>query len=141
MAYPVKKPKVSCPYGQKGDSWISGWHQGVDFADPIGTPVYAVADGIVVSVGKQGERLGAFSPTIKHKFRFRTYYCTYAHVKKSYVKAGDIVKIGQHIADIGVEGHSDGPHLHFEAQKTPVWQIGGGINPKWIFRYKGKKTK
>jgi hypothetical protein len=105
MAYPVKKPKVSCPYGKKGDSWISGWHQGVDFADPIGTPVYAVADGIVVSVGKQGSRLGDFTPTIKHKFRFRTYYCTYAHVKKSYVKAGDIVKIGQHIADIGVEGN------------------------------------
>jgi murein DD-endopeptidase MepM/ murein hydrolase activator NlpD len=142
MAYPVKNPKVTCPYGTKGTVWISGWHQGVDFGAPVGTPVYAVADGIVTSVGRQGPALGKFSPTIKHKFHFKTYYCTYAHVKKSYVKTGDIVKIGQLIAEVGREGNAKtGSHLHFEAQKTPFWQIGGGVNPKWIFRYKGKKKK
>jgi murein DD-endopeptidase MepM/ murein hydrolase activator NlpD len=141
MAYPIKNPKVTCAYGVKGPQWISGWHQGVDFGAPVGTPVYAVADGVVTSVGKQGPNLGKFSPTIKHKFRFRTYYCTYAHVLKSYVKAGDYVKMGQHIADVGLEGVSSGPHLHFEAQSTPFWQVGKGVNPKWIFRYKGKPSK
>lgn len=139
MAYPVKNPHVSCEYGVKGNKWISGYHQGVDFAAPVGTPVYAVADGIVTSVGRQGKNLGAYSPTIKHKFRFKTYYCTYAHVAKSYVKAGDIVKMGQHVADIGVEGNSSGPHLHFEAQKDPFWKPNNSANPKWIFKYKGKK--
>lgn len=138
--YPIKNPKVTCEYGVKGPQWMSGWHQGVDFGAPVGTPVYAVADGIVTSVGAQGPALGKFSPTIKHKFRFKTYYCTYAHVKKSYVKAGDIVKMGQHIADVGVEGNAkSGPHLHFEAQPTAFWQVGKGVNPKWIFHYKGKK--
>jgi len=141
MAYPVKNPHVTCEYGVKGNQWMSGWHQGVDFGASVGTPIYAVADGIVTSVGAQGPNLGKFSPTIKHKFRFRTYFCTYAHVKKSYVKAGDIVKIGQHIADVGLEGLSSGPHLHFEAQPTPFWQVGKGVNPKWIFRYKGKTAK
>jgi len=139
MAYPIKNPKVTCEYGVAGSQWSAGYHQGVDFGAPVGTPVFAVADGIVTSVGKQGPALGKFSPTIKHKFHFFTYYCTYAHVRKSYVKAGDIVKIGQHIADVGVEGNTGGPHLHFEAQKTPFWKIYGGVNPKWIFKYKGKK--
>jgi len=140
MAYPVRNPRVTCPYGKRGDVWMSGWHQGVDFGEPLGAPVLAVADGIVVSVGKQGPNLGSFSPTIKHKFRFKTYYCTYAHVRKSFVKAGDVVKMGQVIAEVGVEGNAhSGSHLHFEAQPTPFWQVGKGINPKWIFRYKGKK--
>lgn len=139
MAYPVKNPKVTCPYGTKGSVWISGWHQGVDFGAPVGAPVFAVADGVVVSVGKQGPNLGGYSPTIKHKFRFRTLYCTYAHVSKSHVKAGDVVKLGQHIADVGVEGNAkSGSHLHFEAQKTRFWQVGKGVDPKWIFRYKGR---
>jgi len=142
MAYPVKNPRVTCPYGTKGDVWISGWHQGVDFGESIGAPVYAVADGTVVSVGAQGPNLGAYSPTIKHKFRFKTYYCTYAHVRKSYVKAGDLVKMGQLIAEVGIEGNAHtGSHLHFEAQKSAYWKVGGGINPKWIFSYKGRKKK
>jgi murein DD-endopeptidase MepM/ murein hydrolase activator NlpD len=139
MAYPVKNPVVTCAYGVKGDQWMSGWHQGVDFGAPVGAPVFAVADGVVVSVGKQGSALGQYSPTIKHKFRLRTLYCTYAHVSKSHVKAGDVVKLGQHIADVGVEGNAkSGSHLHFEAQKTRFWQVGGGVNPFWLLRYKGR---
>jgi murein DD-endopeptidase MepM/ murein hydrolase activator NlpD len=119
---------------------MAGYHQGVDFGAPVGTPIFAVADGVVTSVGKQGSALGGFSPTIKHKFHIKTYYCTYAHVRKSYVKAGDIVKQGQMIAEVGVEGNAhSGSHLHFEAQKTPSWQVYGGVNPKWIFKYKKKK--
>ena len=140
MAYPVARPHVTCSYGVKGTQWMIGWHQGVDFGGSIGTPVYAVADGIVTSVGAQGPALGRFSPTIKHRFRFKSYYCTYAHVSKSYIKAGDLVKIGQHIADIGVEGNAhSGSHLHFEAQKTLYWKMGGSVDPKWIFKYRGKK--
>ena len=137
MAYPIKNPIVTNPYGAKNDRYLSGWHQGVDFAGVTGTPILAVADGIVTSVGAQGSALGKYSPTIKHKFRFKTYYCTYAHASRSLVKAGDIVKLGQVIGYVGSEGASSGAHLHFEAQKTPHWQVAGSVNPRWIFKYKG----
>ena len=140
MAWPLKKTRrVTCAYGVRGPQWMSGWHQGIDIGAPVGDPVYAVADGVVVGVGIWGPNLGRFSPVVHHRFRFRSYYCVYAHVSTSYVQIGDKVRLGQHIADVGVEGNSGGPHLHFEAQKTSRWQIGGGVNPRWMLAYRGNK--
>lgn len=143
MAYPIKngENRVTCAYGVKGPQWQSGWHQGVDFGGPIGEDVFAVANGVVVGVGIWGSAFGKDAVVIKHKFRVRSYYCVYAHMGVHSVKVGDKVKIGQKVGEIGVEGNSGGPHVHFEAQKTPYWQVGGGVNPKWILSYRSRKKK
>jgi murein DD-endopeptidase MepM/ murein hydrolase activator NlpD len=134
MAWPLKKTrKVTCPYGKKGTQWKSGWHQGVDIGAPVGDPVYAAADGEVIGVGIWGSSFGKFSPVIKHG----KWYTIYAHVGKCHVKKGDKVKLGQHIADIGLEGLSSGPHLHFEIQDKGIWTPGGSKDPKWLLAYKG----
>lgn len=140
MAYPTKKTRrVTCPYGVRGPQWMSGWHQGVDIGAPIGDPVFAVADGTVVGVGIWGSAFGKDAVVVHHKFRVRSYYCVYAHMSAHSVRAGDRVKLGQKIGEVGVEGNSSsGPHLHFEAQKTAHWQVGGGVNPKWMLSFKGK---
>lgn len=135
MAWPTKKTRrVTCPYGTKGDVWMSGWHQGVDIGAPIGDPVFAAADGVVVGVGIWGSHFGKFSPVIKHG----KWYTIYAHVEKCYVKKGDKVRLGQHIADVGIEGNSGGPHLHFEIQDKSFWTPGGSKNPKFLLAYTGR---
>jgi hypothetical protein len=135
MAWPTKKTRrVTCPYGTTGSQWTSGWHQGVDIGAPVGDPVFAAANGTVVGVGIWGSSFGKFSPVIKHG----KWYTIYAHVEKSYVRKGDKVKLGQHIADVGVEGNSGGPHLHFEIQDKGIWTPGGSKNPKFLLAYTGK---
>ena len=136
MAWPLKKTRrVTCPYGTKGSVWMSGWHQGVDIGAPVGDPVFAAADGVVVGVDIWGSAFGKFSPVVKHG----KWYTVYAHVSKCYVKAGDKVTLGQRIADVGIEGNAhSGSHLHFEIQPTPNWQVGGSRNPKFLLAYTGR---
>ena len=140
MAYPIRNGanRITCAYGTEGKVWISGWHQGVDFGAPVGEAVHAVANGVVVGVGIWGSAFGEDAVVIRHRFRVRSYYCVYAHMSKHTVKTGDRVKLGQKVGEVGTKGMKvTGPHLHFEAQKTARWQIGGGVDPKWMFMYKG----
>jgi murein DD-endopeptidase MepM/ murein hydrolase activator NlpD len=141
MAWPTKKiRRVTCPYGTKGSQWLSGWHQGVDIGAPIGDPVFAAANGVVVGVGIWGPAFGKDAVVIRHKFRLRSFYCVYGHMSAHTVVAGEFVKLGQKVGEVGVEGNAhSGPHLHFEAQKTANWQVGGGVNPRWMLTYRGVK--
>lgn len=84
-------------------------HNGVDFAVSVGTPVYAIADG-VVTVSQYSPTAGNFI-AIKHNSQYLT---RYMHNKKLLVKAGEFVKKGQQIAVSGNTGRTTGPHLHFE---------------------------
>ena len=131
--YPVKKPVLTCGFHVKGPQWASGFHQGYDFAGRQGTPVYAMADGVVTGVGIWGSAFGKFSPVIKHG-KILPKYVVYAHVRTVFVHAGDKVKRGQKIAEIGVEGNSSGPHLHVEGQLTKWWKPNGGTRLNYLFR-------
>jgi murein DD-endopeptidase MepM/ murein hydrolase activator NlpD len=93
-------------------------HNGVDFSTPTGTKVRAAGDGIVVDVNQRNYGYGV-SITISHGYSYETFY---AHLRKTLVKPGDLVKRGQIIAESGNTGLTIAPHLHFEIHRnnTPV---------------------
>ena len=86
-------------------------HNGVDFAAPVGTPIYATAEGVVTFSGRQSGY--GIVVKIRHAFGFET---VYAHLNKSRVTVGQRVERGQRIADMGSTGRSTGSHLHYEVR-------------------------
>jgi len=96
---------------------ISGkptFHAGIDLAAKDGTPILAVADGTVTFAGTLSGYGHAID--IKHTIGGQQVISRYGHMWAGhlYVNTGDQVAAGQHIADVGSDGHSTGPHLHFE---------------------------
>lgn len=89
-------------------------HAGTDYAAPDGTPILATADGVVVFAGPLGGYGTAID--IQHTIQGVPVTSRYGHMWMGhlYVAAGDHVLAGQHIADVGSNGDSTGPHLHFE---------------------------
>lgn len=115
-----------------GSRWGT-FHQGVDFAAPVGTPLYAAADGVVVE-GKdraQGTVHGFGSWIWLDCQESVGLDFIYGHVKHSaiLVKVGDRVKAGQQIGVVGNEGISTGAHLHFECWTAPGRLGGTAVNP------------
>jgi murein DD-endopeptidase MepM/ murein hydrolase activator NlpD len=102
-------------------------HYGIDIANAIGTPIYALTDGVVEESGP-ASGFGMWV-VVRHPSGERT---VYGHVNRAYVTAGQPVHAGEHIADIGNRGFSTGPHLHLE-----VWAPDGSkINPiPWLARH------
>jgi murein DD-endopeptidase MepM/ murein hydrolase activator NlpD len=87
-------------------------HQGIDIAGPLGTAIYAADGGVVVTSSTTSIGYGT-RIDIDHGNGFIT---RYGHSRKLYVGVGDKVKKGQHIADMGSQGISQGSHLHFEVR-------------------------
>ena len=83
-------------------------HEGIDLAGPLGSPIVAVGDGVVAEAGPAAG-FGMWV-AIRHA---NGDYSIYGHMYRSYVRVGQHVRAGQHIADIGANGRSTGPHLHF----------------------------
>ncbi|MFN6142651.1 MAG: peptidoglycan DD-metalloendopeptidase family protein [Pseudanabaena sp.] len=87
-------------------------HNGVDFAAPTGTPIFAAADGVVTEAGWTNGGYGNIVE-LRHSDGSVTLY---AHTSRVYVSKGQVVNRGQAIAEVGTTGRSTGPHLHFEVQ-------------------------
>ncbi len=83
-------------------------HDGIDLAGPMGSPILAVGDGVVVEAGP-ADGFGLWV-VIRHS---NGDLSVYGHMYHFYVTVGEHVVAGQHIADIGANGQSTGPHLHF----------------------------
>ncbi|UQX87856.1 M23 family metallopeptidase [Jatrophihabitans telluris] len=83
-------------------------HDGVDLAGPLGSAIVAVGDGVVVAAGP-AQGFGHWI-VIQHS---NGDVSVYGHMYTVDVSVGEHVKAGQHIADIGADGQSTGPHLHF----------------------------
>lgn len=92
-------------------------HTGIDLAAKTGTAIYAADGGTVTFSGYNGTY--GYMIEIDHGGGFTT---RYAHCSKLYVKKGEKVYKGQHIAAVGNTGRSTGPHLHFEVRKNGVAQ-------------------
>jgi murein DD-endopeptidase MepM/ murein hydrolase activator NlpD len=86
-------------------------HQGVDFAAPTGTPVFAAADGVVVSA--RTERGYGRIVRLRHPGGTETRYAHLSRFARG-LRAGQAVRQGQAIGAVGATGLATGPHLHYE---------------------------
>ena len=86
------------------------YHEGLDLANKIGTPIFASAQGEVIFSGWDEWGLGELVK-IRHKDGSIT---VYGHNRELLVQKGEWVEQGQEIAKMGSTGNSTGPHLHFE---------------------------
>ncbi len=86
------------------------YHNGVDVARPIGTPIVAPADGVVVLAANRAFTLEGYLLIINHGMGLTS---TFLHNNALAVKAGDVVKQGQLISWVGTTGRSTGPHMHW----------------------------
>ncbi|ETA66315.1 M23 family metallopeptidase [Haloechinothrix halophila] len=84
-------------------------HYGIDLAAPIGTPVHAVEDGVVIEAGAAS----GFGLWVRVQHEDGS-VSVYGHINSYYVAEGQHVEAGQPIAEVGNRGQSTGPHLHFE---------------------------
>lgn len=98
-------------------------HTGTDYAAPDGTPILAAADGQVSFADMDGGYGGLI--VIEHTVNGQAVATAYAHSWEHgiHVTAGQTVRAGDHIGDVGSSGNSTGPHLHFEVRP------GGGNHP------------
>lgn len=103
---------------------VKKMHTGIDFAAPIGTPIYATADGTIAEVSVRFSGYGKMVE-IDHGFGYRT---RYAHMHDFVVRQGQRVKRGELIGYVGDTGLSTAPHLHYE-----VLMNGTQINPVHYF--------
>ena len=121
---PVKKFKrISSPFGARRilNNIKKAGHSGVDYAAPIGTPLYSPADG-VVALAHKDMFLSGKTLLINHGYGL---FSSYSHLNKISVKEGDVVKKGELIAEVGNTGRSTGPHLHY----TITW-YGTRLDPE-----------
>ena len=107
---PVEGP-VGSGFGFRSDPFTSraALHTGLDFPTEAGTPVHAAAGGMVLASEFHSEY--GHMVELDHGTGLIT---RYAHNAKVLVKAGDLVKRGQVISEVGTSGRSTGAHLHFE---------------------------
>jgi lysostaphin len=105
-----------------GYGWRWGrMHKGVDLAGPVGTPIYAAADGVIEKAGWNNGGYG-YLVEIRHADGTMT---RYGHNSKLLVQQGQQVHQGQQVSNMGSTGFSTGPHLHFEIHPSGK----GAVNP------------
>ena len=111
----VKDFQITSGYGPRDGAM----HEGIDLAGALGSPIYAAADGTVTAAGS-ASGFGHWI-VLTHNITGHVWSTVYGHMFADgvLVKAGQKVTAGQHIAKLGNDGQSTGPHLHFE-----VWDGG-----------------
>ena len=113
MKTPINGARLSSSFGKRKHPILgfTKMHTGTDFAAPLGTPIMASGDGVVIKASWCGG--GGNCVKIKHNSVYST---VYAHLSKfgRGIKKGTRVKQGQTIGYVGSTGMSTGPHLHYE---------------------------
>jgi murein DD-endopeptidase MepM/ murein hydrolase activator NlpD len=94
---------------------LTQMHEGLDIANRVGTPILAPADGIVSDTGKDSSHGNVV--VISHGFGIIS---RYYHLSKIFVRAGQRVKRGTKIAEVGTTGMSTGPHVHYEVRVNGI---------------------
>lgn len=119
-------------YGRRSDpfSGTADFHDGIDISASKGQPVYATADGVVVSAAYAGEYGNLL--VLDHGFGLST---RYAHLSSFNVRAGATVRRGDVIGLVGSTGRSTGWHLHYE-----ILANGRMINPLQLLTQPGPRS-
>jgi murein DD-endopeptidase MepM/ murein hydrolase activator NlpD len=119
--WPVTGGWVSSGFGWRADPFTGrrAFHEGVDIASRLGSPIHAMGEGVVRYAGPR-PGYGLLVEIIHGDIVTR-----YAHCKSVSVKVGDRVARGTPIATVGTSGRSTGPHLHFE-----VLRRSHAVNPR-----------
>ena len=135
MKTPINGARLSSKFGMRKHP-IDGYnkmHRGTDFAAPMGTPIMASGDGVVLKAAWCGG--GGNCVKIKHNSSYST---VYAHMSKfaNGIRKGKRVKQGQIIGYVGSTGKSTGPHLHYE-----VIENGRKVNSQKLKLPSGKVLK
>jgi murein DD-endopeptidase MepM/ murein hydrolase activator NlpD len=118
--------RIGSLFGYRTDPFykVTKFHEGIDFAAAVGTPIYATGDGVVSEAeynnGGYGNKI-----VINHGYSYETLY---AHLSKIKVKVGQRVKRGEIIGLMGNTGKSTAPHCHYEVHKAGV-----PMNPIYFF--------
>ena len=107
------------------------FHAGLDFAAPIGTPIYATANGTVETAGNSGNGYGNHV-VIDNGYGYSTLF---GHMFKVKCRPGQKVKRGEIIGYVGSTGKSTGPHCHYEVHRNgdpvdPVYYFYNDITPE-----------
>lgn len=126
ITYPITGiSKITSQFGFRVNPVLSkpDFHNALDIAAPAGTPILAVADGVVTR-SAQDKSLGNFIK-IQHANGFST---VYGHCSKLIAKEGMHIRAGEVIALVGSTGDSTGPHVHFGAVKDGLY-----FNPDYLF--------
>ncbi len=108
-------------------------HNGIDYAAPTGTPVYATGTGVVTEAGKK--RLNGNYVVLKHGATYQTKYL-HLHKIDPKIKVGAKVVQGQRLGSVGMTGAATGPHLHYEFLVNGVHK-----NPKTVDLPRNEKLK
>ncbi len=108
-----------------------GYHGALDYGVPIGTPVHAAADGVVIKTANLTSSYGTYV-VIQHAGGLQTWY---AHGTSGSicVSPGQTVSRGQTIMSSGNSGNSRGPHLHFEVRVAPYTYGSCRVDPRNYF--------
>ena len=130
---PTSSYTITSSFGQAGSLWSSGYHTGLDFAAPTGTPLKAVHTGTVTEAGWSGS------------YGYRTILTLedgteiwYAHQSSINVSVGQKVNTGDVIGRVGATGNVTGAHLHMEVHTSSsdsagidpmAWLRSMGLNP------------
>ncbi|HVM38390.1 MAG TPA: M23 family metallopeptidase [Sphingomicrobium sp.] len=119
---PVKLAAFTSGFGMRADPFQgrAAMHAGIDLSGPVGTPIYATADGVVTSAGWHN---GGYGNLIKidHGKGIET---RYAHLSSLSVREGQRIRRGEMIGRMGSTGRSTGSHLHYEVRID-----GRAVNP------------
>nr|WP_097092846.1 M23 family metallopeptidase [Novosphingobium sp. Chol11] len=118
---PVLKLSLTSNFGVRSDPFNGGarMHKGIDIPGPVGTPIYATADGIVSRAGWASGYGNLVQ--ITHGGGLET---RYGHMSKLIAAPNSFVRRGQLIGLMGSTGRSTGSHLHYEVRVD-----GQAINP------------
>jgi murein DD-endopeptidase MepM/ murein hydrolase activator NlpD len=129
----ARAPKTVLPaQGRLTTCYCMRWgqmHWGIDLAAPLGTPIYAATDGVVLRAGPAT----GFGNAVYIQDADGNVHI-YGHMRYYSVHAGDVVHAGDQIAKVGSQGQSTGPHLHYEIHRGGMQ--GRPMNPQdWLSQH------
>lgn len=129
--------RIGSGFGSRIDPIYKGreFHKGLDFTAPIGTPIYATADGTVTTAGFRADGYGN-KVVINHGYGYETLY---GHMYRVKAHDGEHVKRGEVIGYVGSTGKSTGPHCHYEVHRNgvpvdPVYYFYNDLTPEQFDR-------